>query len=77
MLKNTLIILLIIIIASVYYCYSSPETFTGGSSRLKQVVGNRGTDVRKKIEVHHASATEIGTDEDIIKFSNLKDKCLN
>lgn len=72
MLKNSLIILLIIIIASIYYCYSSPETFTGGSSRLKQVVGNRGTDVRKKIEVHHASATEIGTDEDNNKVFQFK-----
>ena len=74
MIKNSLIILLIIIIGSVYYCYSYTETFTGSTSRLKQIEGNRGKDIKKTIEIHHGSATEIGTDEENNKVFQFKGK---
>jgi hypothetical protein len=73
MIKNTLIILLILI-AVVYYCYSYTETFTGNSVRMNQVVGNRKKDIEKTIEVHHSSAIEVGADEDDNRIFQFKGK---
>lgn len=73
MIKNTLIILLILL-AVVYYCYSYTETFTGNSVRMNQVVGNRKKDIEKTIEVHHSSAVEVGADEDDNRIFQFKGK---
>jgi len=73
MIKNTLIILLILI-AVVYYCYSYIETFTGNSVRMNQVVGNRKKDIEKTIEIHHSSAVEVGADEDDNRIFQFKGK---
>lgn len=72
MIKNSLIILFILIL--MYYCSSNREDFGVSGSRMKQIYGNRGKDIDKRIEVHHSSAVEIGLDEDNNKVFQFKGK---